>query len=174
MCNCISHHATLHVMPLCWWLHCALCHGIFMPCKGMPWQCSWGCGNVFCSMALCIVPQHGSLCCSLALHTAAFSCHGVMLRAMAFLQVLRHFASCSGIALHTAAYWKWRCASSNSTCAVEFCQKKENQSSRGDVFCSAALCIMPQHGSLCCSLALHAAAFLCHGVMLRAMAFCRC
>ena len=84
MCNCISHRAMLHITPLHWWLHCTLCHGIFMPCKGMPWRCSWGRGDVFCSAALHVVPRHGSLCCSLALHAAAFSCHSVMLCATAF------------------------------------------------------------------------------------------
>jgi len=76
---CVGHHSSCcHSMQL----HCVSCHCIvgyicivpwkFLPCKGVPWHCSLGCGILLCSTSLHIMPQSCSLYCDIALCAIAF------------------------------------------------------------------------------------------------------
>jgi len=108
-----------------------------------PRQCVLFCSIVRHAMVWFFVLPPCASCCSIFMPWHYASCHSI-------LQVLRHFASCSGNAL-CAAYWKWHCVSSNSACAIEFCQKKRNNQ-------AAAMCFVLQHCASCHSMVLCVAA----------------
>jgi len=124
-CNCISHRATLHIAPLHWWLRCVLCHhGIFTPCKGMPWRCSWGHGDFFVLQhcASC----HGMVLCAAALHfMSQHFCATVLCfvpwrfaGVEAFCFVPQHCASCHSIGSSVA---RQVTVPRFQLCAIEFC-----------------------------------------------------
>jgi len=81
---CVGHHSScfsLCIMPLLWWLHCVLCHGIFAMqrdavallfeswhCSYKPWHCFLFHSVVHCAMALFFILWHCTLCCSILCH----------------------------------------------------------------------------------------------------------
>ncbi len=75
--------------------HCAMAFFV-LPCKGMPWQCSWGHGIVICSMALCIMLLPCTLCCSIFVPWYYASCCGI-------LHHVKAFSLCCSIAFHATA-----------------------------------------------------------------------